>query len=171
MAFVREGFTPFQDIYDAFFNIVTDDMYLEWTKEETVADIKNILMAALPKFRYPRFKLYDYEVVSLANGTKVVGDKFNFVLTQEELSIFAHLMMVEWIRRQIATTDITRQKYGSKDFQLTSQANHLSKLTNFKNDFKSECLELQNLYKRRKIDDDGYVRPNFSGLGGKKNAN
>ena len=30
------GTTPFQTIYDAFYNIVTDDMYLEWTREKGV---------------------------------------------------------------------------------------------------------------------------------------
>ena len=52
------GTTPFQVIYDAFFALVTDDMYLEWAEEDTYADIKNILLAAIPKFEFPRFKLY-----------------------------------------------------------------------------------------------------------------
>ena len=34
--------TPFQTIYDAFLNSITDDMYIEWTEEETYADINPV---------------------------------------------------------------------------------------------------------------------------------
>lgn len=160
------GTTPFQTIYDAFYNIVTDDMYLEWTKEETAADLKNILIAAIPNFEFPRFKLYDYEKISEESEEY----QFNFILTLEEINIFAQLMIIEWIKRQIATVDVTKQKYSSKDFELTSQANHLSKLISLKNDFKTDNKAAQRLYKRRKTDEDGYIRTNYAGLGGKENA-
>lgn len=161
------GTTPFQTIYDAFYNIVTDDMYLEWTKEETAADLKNILIAAIPNFEFPRFKLYDYGKIPEESEEY----QFNFILTLEEINIFAQLMMIEWIKRQIATVDVTKQKYSSKDFELTSQANHLSKLISLKNDFKTDNKAAQRLYKRRKTDEDGYIITNYAGLGGKENAN
>ena len=161
------GTTPFQTIYDAFYNIVTDDMYLEWTKEETAVDLKNILIAAIPNFEFPRFKLYDYGKTSEESEEY----QFNFILTLEEINIFAQLMMIEWIKRQIATVDVTKQKYSSKDFELTSQANHLSKLISLKNDFKTDNKAAQRLYKRRKTDEDGYIITNYAGLGGKENAN
>ena len=168
--------TPFQNIYDAFYNLVTDDMYLEWTQEETAADLQNILLAAIPKFEFPRFKLYDYTItpaVTEGEGEEMVVveeavAEFNFILTQEEIGIFALLMTIEWIVRQVATCDVTKQKYSSKDFELTSQANHLSKLLTFKNDFKTDNKSLQRLYKRRDTDTDGYIKPNYSGLGGKQ---
>ncbi len=163
------GTTPFQTIFDAFYNIVTDDMYLEWTKEETAADLKNILIAAIPNFEFPRFKLYDYSSVVSEEGNEEY--QFNFILSLEEINIFAQLMMIEWIRRQIVTVDVTKQKYSSKDFELTSQANHLSKLISLKNDFRTDNKAKQRLYKRRKTDADGYVVTNYAGLGGKENAN
>ena len=164
------GTTPFQTIYDAFFSSVTDDMYLEWTQEETYADIKNIFMSALSKFEFPRFKLYDYSAGDPEADPATV-DRFNFLLDQEEINIFANLMIIEWIVRQIATCDITRQRYSSKDFAFTSQANHLSKLINLKDGFKLESKSIQRLYKRRYLNDDGYTKANYSGLGGKESAN
>lgn len=104
------GTTPFQTIFDAFYNTVTDDMYLEWTKEETAADLKNILLAAIPNFEFPRFKLYDYGKISEDSEDY----QFNFNLTLEEINIFAQLMIIEWIRRQIATVDITKQNIVQK---------------------------------------------------------
>ena len=35
--------TPFSEIYDRFFGKITDDMYFEWTPEDTQKDVKNIL--------------------------------------------------------------------------------------------------------------------------------
>ena len=41
-------------------------------------------------------------------------------LTREEINIFAHLMLVEWVNRQLASVDVTKQAYGSRDFEFTS---------------------------------------------------
>lgn len=165
-----QGTTPFQTIYDAFFNLVTDDMYLEWAEEDTYADIKNILIAALTNFEFPRFKLYDYTFGD-ANADPVTVDQFNFILEQEEVNIFANLMICEWITRQLATVDVTKQRYSSRDFAFTSQANHLAKLLDLKKTFAFDSKKLQRLYKRRILDESGYMQANYGGLGGKANAN
>ena len=161
--------TPFQVIYDGFFTKITDDMYLSWTKEDTEKDIINILLAAIPRFEYPKFKLYDYDPatdVVDSVGNIVCKGFFKFILTREEVELFAELMLVEWIKRQITTIDNTRMKYGSSDFKLTSQANHIEKLIKMKSDFEATNRRGQRLYNRRKTDENGYIRPNFSGLGG-----
>ena len=165
-----QGTTPFQTIYDAFFNLVTDDMYLEWAEEDTYADIKNILLASLTNFQFPRFKLYDYSF-SEPNTIPATVDQFNFILDLEEINIFANLMICEWVTRQLATVDVTRQRYSSIDFEFTSQANHLGKLLNLKEAFLRDSKKLQRLYKRRVLDESGYMKANYSGLGGKANAN
>lgn len=153
--------TPFESIYKAFRTLTTDEMYLEWTQEETEADLQNILLICIPKFQFPRFKLYDYDLEKA---------EYNFILTLEEINIFANLMIVEWISRQLATTDITRQRYSSEDFSFTSQANHMSKLNSLKSNFEAEGIAMQRLYKRRYVDSNGYIRPNYDRLGGKQNA-
>ena len=70
-----------------------------------------------------------------------------------------------------SSVDVTRQAYSSRDFEFTSQANHLDKLIKLKESFVRESTRLQRLYTRRKIDDQGYFIPNYSGFGGKNNAN
>lgn len=98
-------------------------------------------------------------------------DAFNTELTQEEINIFAHLMLVEWVNRQLASVDVTRQAYSSRDFEFTSQANHLDKLIKLKESFSKEAARLQRLYTRRKMDSNGLFVPNYKGFGGKNNAN
>jgi CRISPR/Cas system CMR subunit Cmr4 (Cas7 group RAMP superfamily) len=165
------GKTPFQEIYKRFFSTVTEDMYLEWTEEETAADIKNILITAMPSFKYPRFKIFDYEkTVDPVTDETVVGDSFNFLLDEEEIGIYVSLMVIEWIGRQLTTVDATRQKYSSRDFAFTSQANHLDKLIKLKQEYVSEDNKKQKLYRRRIVNDQGYVQANFGRLGGKKNV-
>jgi CRISPR/Cas system CMR subunit Cmr4 (Cas7 group RAMP superfamily) len=165
------GKTPFQELYKRFFSTVTEDMYLEWTEEETRADIKNIFISALPSFQYPRFKIYDYEkTVDIDTEEVFVGDSFNFLLDEEEIGIYVHLMIIEWISRQLATVDVTRQKYSSRDFNFTSQANHLDKLLKLKASYELTDNKKQKLYRRRVVNDEGYVQANFGRLGGKKNA-
>ena len=97
-------------------------------------------------------------------------DAFNTELTQEEINIFAHLMLVEWVNRQLASVDVTKQAYGSRDFEFTSHANHLDKLIKLKESFSKEATRLQRLYNRRKMDSNGFFVPNYRGFGGKNNA-
>lgn len=160
--------TTFQTIYDAFLSLITDDMYMEWGREETYTDLKNIFLSAVSKFQFPRFKLYDFKEYSIEDEKK---DHFNCTLTREEINIFAHLMAVEWVTRQLASVDVVRQAYSSRDFEFTSQANHLDKLIKLKESFIRESVRLQRLYTRRRTNSSGYLVPNYSGFGGKNNAN
>lgn len=97
--------TAFSLIYDRFFGKITDDQYLELSKEETEADVKNILIDAIPGFEFPRFPLYDYDLDA---------EEFNTHLTEEEINIFALLMYNTWLQRQIASIENTRMKYSGQ---------------------------------------------------------
>lgn len=146
--------TNFEEIYDRFLGSITDDMYVEWTREDTEKDLKNILIAAIPNFEFPRFPLYDYG-----------EDSYNCHLTDEEINILALLMYNNWLQRQVASIENTRMKYSGSDFKMTSQANHLAKLISLKQEAERQAHHMQRLYKRRKIiDDKGSIKSNWSTL-------
>lgn len=148
--------TPFEDIYDRFFGKITDDMYMEWTEEDTKKDLKNILIDAIPGFEFPRFPLYDFNIDT---------ETFNCHLTSEEINIFALLMYNTWLQRQVASVEQTRMKYSGSDFKMTSQANHLAKLMELKKEAERQSHHMQRLYKRRKIiDKNGSIKSNWSTL-------
>lgn len=148
--------TPFEDIYDRFFGKITDDMYMEWTEEDTRKDLKNILIDAIPGFEFPRFPLYDFDIDA---------ETFNCHLTSEEINIFALLMYNTWLQRQVASIEQTRMKYSGSDFKMTSQANHLAKLMELKKEAERQSHHMQRLYKRRKIiDKNGSIKSNWSTL-------
>lgn len=145
--------TTFQSIYDRFLGKITDDMYMEWTYEDTIADLKNILIDAIPGFEFPRFPLYDYG-----------ENSYNVTLTSEEINILALLMYNTWLQRQVASIENTRMKYSGSDFKMTSQANHLDKLMKLKQEAERQSLHMQRLYKRRKTNSKGEVSSNLSSI-------
>lgn len=145
--------TSFETIYNRFFGKITDDMYLELTYEDTLRDVKQFLLDAIPFFEFPRFQLYNYDEEL---------EQYNVDLTIEEIHILALLMKTAWLERQINSVEHTRMKYSGADFKMTSQANHLSKLLQLKSENVREATHAQRLYKRRRNTSDGRIESNWN---------
>lgn len=161
--------TPFSVIFSAFLSKVTDDMYGEtWTEIDLKKDLENIMIAALPGFKYPKFPISRYvRAEVIPEFETAIDGYFEAELTDEEVEIIAKLMIIEWMVRQLATYENTKQKvYSSSDFKISSQANHMDKLLKVRQHFIADARTAQDRYGRRTVDKDGYVRPNFSALGG-----
>ena len=172
--------TQFTEIYNRFLGKITDDMYVELTPEDTVKDLRNLLIEAIPGFEFPRKILSDYTIDQeikpedeVVDGEFIIGllwddtlededmgkaplvlvekSSFKADLTSEEINILAILMMCAWVQRQVTSIENTRMKYSGSDFKMTSQANHLSKLVSLLGECQRQSLHMQRLYKRRKI--------------------
>ena len=183
--------TQFSAVYNRFLGQITDDLYLELTPEDTLRDLQNLLVNAIPGFEFPRHNLYDYVIEvreireddltpddfvlgtvwgeiggdTLLEVPNVLVDKsrFNVELTPEEINILALLMKQGWVQRQVTSIENTRMKYSGSDFKMTSQANHLSKLLALLEESRRDSFHMQRLYKRRKLADGGY-KSNWSSL-------
>ena len=184
--------TPFSAIYNRFLGKITDDMYMELTPEDTIQDLQNLLIEAIPGFEFPRVCLDDYiprtEIINEADAKpgdfilavlwgelpedgemqapNVLVERSNFkaTLSSEEINILALLMKQAWIQRQVASIENIRMKYSGPDFKMTSQANHLSKLLSLLEEAQRESFHMQRLYKRRKKDENGLYKSNWSVL-------
>ena len=184
--------TLFSAVYNRFLGQVTDDLYLELTPEDTLRDLQNLLLNAIPGFEFPRQNLYDYTIEltekpesdvtpdefilgtiweDLENGDiletpRILVDKsrFNVELTIEEINILALLMKQGWVQRQVTSIENTRMKYSGADFKMTSQANHLSKLLSLLEESRRDSFHMQRLYKRRKFAADGKYASNWGSL-------
>ena len=55
--------TLFASVYDRFLGKITDDMYMELTPEDTIRDLQNLLIQAIPGFEFPR-KILDYQILT-----------------------------------------------------------------------------------------------------------
>ena len=184
--------TQFSAVYNRFLGQITDDLYLELTPEDTLKDLQNLLINAIPGFEFPRKNLYDYTIeiremeeddltpddfvlgtiwesldeINPLETPKVLVDKsrFNVELTSEEINILALLMKQGWVQRQVTSIENTRMKYSGADFKMTSQANHLAKLLSLLQESRRDSFHMQRLYKRRKIDSNGTYASNWSSL-------
>ena len=176
--------TQISAVYNRFLGQITDDLYLELTPEDTLKDLQNLLLNAIPGFEFPRKNLYDYTIevkeigedeldaddfvlgtvwgdiedATLLETPNVLVDKsrFNVELTPEEINILALLMKQGWVQRQVTSIENTRMKYSGSDFKMTSQANHLAKLLTLLTESRRDSFHMQRLYKRRKPADGGY---------------
>jgi hypothetical protein len=162
--------TSFITIYSSFWGRVTDDMYLELTKEDTLEMLQDLLINGLPRFEFPRFDIFDYELgtwqsLGVYQGVESdnqevpvsgwIGGTFNHNLTDEEINIIALNMVIEWLAQQLDTTENTREKYSGSDFKFTSQANHMAKLKVLIDAHKQDSVHLLRIYKRRKFTAEG----------------
>lgn len=156
--------TPFIQVYNRFLGKITDDMYMELTPEDTVRDLRNLLIDAIPGFEFPRKDLTNY---TIENTENVLEDTSSFAeeLTSEEINILAILMMINWTQRQVTSIENTRMKYSGSDFKFTSQANHLLKLLSLLAETQRQSHHMQRLYKRRRLDKEGKYESNWSVLG------
>ena len=170
--------TLFASVYNRFLGKITDDMYMELTPKDTVKDLQNLLVDAIPGFEFPRKKL-DYIILERPT-TKDTSNIHGFIiedenengyedasyfevdLNSEEINILAILMMNNWLQRQITSIENIRMKYSGTDFKMTSQANHLSKLLALSAETQRQSLHMQRLYKRRRTDKEGYIKSNWS---------
>lgn len=189
---MAEG-TQFAAIYNRFLGKITDDMYMELTPQDTIRDLQNLLIDAIPGFEFPRKNLMDYEIKTeivredlVTKDDFVIGllwddlsrndpnpavpdcvverSHFNVDLTSEEINILALLMKQGWVQRQVSSIENIRMKYSGSDFKMTSQANHLQKLLALLSEAQRESFHMQRLYKRRKLDDNGIYQSNWSCL-------
>lgn len=46
--------TSFNEVYDRFLGKITDDMYLELTPQDTIRDLRSLIIEAIPGFEFPR---------------------------------------------------------------------------------------------------------------------
>lgn len=182
--------TSFSAIYERFLGKITEDMYMELTPEDTIKDLRRLLIDAIPGFEFPRQDLYDYTVKQITipenevqEGDFIIGvvwedlpntpnipsvlvekSAFAVDLTSEEINILAILMKIGWLQRQIASVENVRQKFSSSDFKFTSQASHLAKLLTLLTEMNRESIHMQRLYKRRKIGEGGKYVSNWRSL-------
>ena len=117
--------TEFTAVYNRFLGKITDDMYVELTPQDTIRDLRNMLIDAIPGFEFPRHDLYDYEIAETIKNQDEVDDddfvigvlwdeleedelddappimiehsRFVATLTSEEINILAILMMCSWL--------------------------------------------------------------------------
>ena len=153
---------------------------MELTPQDTIRDLQNLLIEAIPGFEFPR-KSLEYTILDrvidkdsiniqgffiedLEGNGHEDASYFTATLSSEEINILAILMMCAWLQRQVTSIENVRMKYSGTDFKMTSQANHLGKLLTLLTETQRQSHHMQRLYKRRRTGADGLIKSNWSVL-------
>lgn len=131
--------TPFKKVYETFLGKIEQD---EWNMATDIGYLEQdwfmLLKSAVNRFMFPRISLeYDEEQQAFVEE-----------LTEAEIQVLAYFMRNEWLKRAAYSWTLIKQEYSTKDFQLTSQANHIDKLKELISMSDYECKHFINLYSR-----------------------
>jgi hypothetical protein len=111
--------TIYSKVYTVFQSNISD---VEFNNlDETTLDglQKQYLINSISKFR---------RCLQDLNDRSDDDNTFNIELTEDEMQILGNLMVVEYLSSQVVNLNNIKQFMSNKDFNLTSQANHLDKL-------------------------------------------
>jgi len=144
--------TPYSQIFDSFLGKIEDDIYLKMTDIEVQNDLTKLLNSSLIHFTFPKVNIF------LKDDS---AQTFQLDIPYAEVEIISRCMVKEWIGRQIKSINVIRQALTDKDFNLTSQANHLKALLDLqeKNDLEFEKLLTKYSYSNN-------LKANYDGLAG-----
>ena len=122
--------TLYSDIYNKFLTDIKDDSLLDFTVEERMEILDGLLKKSISRFKACQTDLLDRtERIPATENTPAVEGQFNQDLTEEEMNILATIMRKYWLNDKIYNLELLQQKMTSKDWKLTSQAEHLLRLT------------------------------------------
>lgn len=128
--------TPFEEVYQFFLSKVTDYSFVNFTENELEEEFEKYLRSASIKF--------------FSAGTRLEKNlkfkEFERDLTDLEIEILSLLMVLEYLNPKIIATENMNQFLTTKEYKIYSQANHLSKMLELKNQIKSEVNHLMSQY-------------------------
>ncbi|WP_342421907.1 hypothetical protein [Paenibacillus sp. FSL E2-0178] len=146
--------TPYSKVFHSFLGKITDYTYESYTDEELGGDLTSLLNSSIVEFDYPKVDIRDKDDDALL---------FNRDLGIDEIEILSFLMVERWIERQINNVELVKQRFSNKDFQYTSQANHLDALYKNQERVQKKVTTLKTKYSYRQTG-SSYYKPDYSGL-------
>jgi hypothetical protein len=128
--------TPFEEVYYFFLSKVTDYSFINVTEGELEEELEKYLRSACTKF--------------FSAGTRLEKDMtfktFERDITDLEIEVLSLLMVLEYLNPKIIATENMKQFLATKEYKIYSQANHLSKMLELKNQIRSEVNHLMSQY-------------------------
>ena len=128
--------TPFSKVYNRFLTKISDPILLDMFEDDMKDMMKDYLIAAIVKF--PQCKK--------GKTANFDQDQFDESLSMEEIEIYASYMVSEWVKPLINNIQSLKPLMVTRDYQSYSQANHLDKMINLKNDSEADANRMMVRY-------------------------
>ena len=128
---------PYSSIYDLFLDEISDSSFLQFTEEQRDLMLNKLLIKSISRFHACKTDLLDRDETL---------SQFNQDLTEEEQLILSTIMRYHWLNQKVFNIELIKQKMTTKDFKLTSQAEHLLRLTVLRQELEKEISNMIVLY-------------------------
>jgi hypothetical protein len=125
--------TPYSEVDNMFLADISDDTFLDYTDED-----KEEILTILRNKAATRFKACKK---NLSDKDEVLG-QYNSTLTDEEKLIISTIMRKFWLNDKIYNIDLIKQRMSNKDWKLSSQAEHLLRLTVLSQELEKEISRM-----------------------------
>lgn len=127
--------TSLTTIYKRFLGKIEEDEWGDWAEEDVKEDMRVLLDAALPYFKFPKTSLEIDEA----------EEAFKEDLSNREIEIIATYMKIMWLNRTILTWETIKNFYDERDF---SPGNLLDKLNSTFEREQKNAVAFEDLYYR-----------------------
>lgn len=125
--------TPYSEIDNMFLHDIKDYDFLDFTDEDRDEVLQDLRIKAVTRFKACKVDLTDRDDTLL---------KYNSTLTDEEKLIIATSMRKFWLNNKSYDLELLKHRLSSKDWRMTSQAEHLSKIILLKKDLDAEISNM-----------------------------
>lgn len=125
--------TPFSKIDDMFLSDISDDTFLDYTEDEREDILNNLRIKAITRFKACKQDLSDKDEEARV---------FNQDLSDEVCLIIATIMRKFWLNDKVYNLELLKQRMSTKDWRLTSQAEHMLRLTVLNQELEKEISRM-----------------------------
>lgn len=123
----------YSSICDLFLDEVSDSTFLQFVEQDRDLILKKLLLKSISRFKACKTDLSDRDDVL---------EKFNTDPSDEEQLILSTIMRYHWLNQKLYNIELIKQKMTTKDFKLSSQAEHLLRLTVLKKELDQEISRM-----------------------------
>lgn len=125
--------TPYSEVDNMFLGDISDDTILDYALEDREEILNGLRVKALTRFKACKKDLSDRNETS---------KQFNLTLTDEEKLIIATIMRKFWLNDKLYNLELLKQRMSTKDWKMTSQAEHLLRLTVLNQELEKEISRM-----------------------------
>jgi len=147
--------TRLAEVYDGFLGKISDYTLLS----DTITDM-DIDEELFGYFKSARAKFFrcrqSLKTVTLVDDENEEYVSFEVELTDYEIEVVIALMLVEYTKPYLLSTEVIKQSLSDKDFRMSSQANQLRELRLLAKELKKEANKMVSTYTYQKLDKENY---------------